>query len=192
MYWVETTGGWFANEGIDQGYDISVFVIGPRIGTSNFPGDYTGWNGFCYSNCLQPDWALRQTGFPGDYDGGNWMYEGQHLDVSDGRDYVEGSGAGPGSSGGPWVSNAGLYPAAYYDSSADKGQYPYGNIVFATTSWGYNCSNNTSCNEKIQGGSSLSGPRNTNDGRGTGFKGMYNDACNFSRSVFGTSVCGLL
>jgi hypothetical protein len=116
------------------------------------------------------------------------MYEGQHLDVSDGRDYVEGSGAGPGSSGGPWVANAGKNPAVYFDSSSDKGQAPWPNVVFATTSW---CSG-TSCSDKIQGGSSLSGPTNNNDGRGTGFKGMYNDACSYARSLFGSSVCGLL
>jgi hypothetical protein len=192
VYWVETTSGWYNNEGIDQGYDISVFVTGPRIGTNNYLGDYTGWNSFCYLYCLQPDWALRQTGFPFDYDGGNWMYEGQHLDVSDGRDYVEGSGAGPGSSGGPWVANAGLYPAYLFDSSADKGQWPNGNVTFATTSWGYNCGNNASCSYKIQGGSSLSGVNNSNDGRGTGFKGMYNDACTESKALFGAALCNLL
>jgi len=190
LYWVETTSGWYNNEGIDQGYDISVFVTGGRVGTSNLPGDYTGWNGVCYLNCLQPAWALRQTGFPYNYDGGNYMYEGQHLDVSDGRDYVEGSGAGPGSSGGPWVANAGIYPAYLWDLSSDKGQWPWGNYVFATTSWGYNCSGNTSCSQKVQGGSSLSGPTNNNDGRGTGFRGMYNDACAAARYYFGTNFAG--
>ena len=178
IYWIETTGGWYANEAIDQGYDISAYVMGPRVGTNNFLGDYVGWNNFCYIYCLQPAWQLTQEGYPYDYDGGNWMYQGMHLAVSDGHDYVVGSGAGPGSSGGPWVSNAGLYPAYYFDSSADKGQWPYGNVTFATTSWGYNCGNNTSCSYKIQGGSSLSGPTNNNDGANTGFKGLYNAACN--------------
>ena len=189
LWFIGTTAGWANNEAIDQGYDISVFVTGPLVNNSNFPGDYTGWNSFCYLNCLQPDWMLRQTGFPFDYAGGNWMFEGQHLAVSDTRDYVVGSGAGPGSSGGPWVANAGLYPAYLYDSSSDKGQWPYGNAVFATTSWGYSAANNTSYSYKIQGGSSLSGVNNSNDGSGTGFKGMYNFACNKSRSLFGTSLC---
>jgi hypothetical protein len=193
VYWVETTGGWFNNEGLDQGYDISVLVISKRVGTNNYMGDYTGWNGFCYIYCLQPYWHLRQTGFPSNYDGGNWMYEGHHINVSDSRDYVEGSGAGPGSSGGPWVANAGLYAAAVYDSSTDKGQWPYANVTFATTSWGYSCGSAGVCSYKIQGGSSLSGPGNSNDGAGTGFKGLYNPACNAARSIFGdSSVCGLL
>jgi hypothetical protein len=192
VYWVETTNGWYNSEGIDQGYDISVFVVGQRVGTSNFPGDYVGWNAFCYGGCLQADWMLRQTGFPYGYDYGNWMYEGQHLAVSDGRDFVVGSGASNGSSGGPWVSNAGLYPASSFDLSPYPGQFPYGNVTFATTSWGYSNSDQTSYSYKIQGGSSLSGPTNNNDSRNTGFKGMYNDACTESRALFGNSLCNLL
>ena len=56
--WAVTTGGWYANGGLDQGYDVSMMVLLNRIGTSTEMGQSTGWLGFCYSNCLQSDWAL--------------------------------------------------------------------------------------------------------------------------------------
>ena len=103
------------------------------------------------------------------------MYEGQHLEVSDSHDYVFGSGAQGGSSGGPHISN----PGSITDSASNLGQYTLRNIIFAVTSWGY-----TDQTIKIQGASSLSGP-----GNGNNFHNMFNMACNESISLHGSGSC---
>ena len=95
------------------------------------------------------------------------------------RDFMGGSGAGNGASGGPWISNIGYLQ----DVAADQGQYPWRNIIFATTSWGYTV-NNIPTSYKMPGASSLSGPNNSNN-----FTGMFNAACNFAQSLYGSSSC---
>jgi hypothetical protein len=173
-----TTNGWYNNAQIDAGYDIGIVVLSNRNGTSNEMGSYTGFFGFCYSACLLQDFYLTQIGYPHNYANGDWQYIGQHLEVSDGMDFVFGSGALGGSSGGPHIANLGTL----YDSSTAPGEFPNRNVVFATTSWGF-----TDETLKVQGGSSLSGPSDSNN-----FKGMYNVACTYSRSVHGTGSCALL
>lgn len=100
-----------------------------------------------------------------------------HLYVSDGRDYVYGSGMRGGSSGGPHIANMG----SLSDSAANQGQWPYRNVVFAATSWGY-----ISDAPKIQGASPLSGPNNSYL-----FKNLFNPACNSARAIHGTGSCGM-
>lgn len=175
---LHTTSGWF-NEGfIDEGYDVGLVVLGKRNGY-NFPmGDYLGYYNFCYSNCLQDYWYLTQLGYPGNYYDGRYMTRGQHLETSDGWDFIYGSGMQGGSSGGPHISNHFFLS----DSTSDLGQYTTRNVVFAVTSWGY-----VSDSIKIQGASSLSGPNNSNN-----FPAMFNAACATSRSLHSSENCGTL
>lgn len=175
---VYTTSGWYNNGQLDKGYDVGLAVCNKRKGTSKEMGQYTGYFGFCYSNCLQKYWFMTQIGYPGNYYSGTYMTVSQHLEKSDGYDYRYGTGMEGGSSGGPHVSNIGRIS----DSSSNKGYYTSRNIIFDVTSWGY-----TSHNPKIQGASPLSGRNNANN-----FKGMYNTACTYARRVHGTSSCGLL
>ena len=83
-----------------------------------------------------------------------------------------------GSSGGPHVANIG----ALVDTSSSQGQWPYRNIVFGVTSWGYNDQT-----LKIQGASPLTGPSNSNN-----FTGMYNLACTRAKALHGAASCSLL
>lgn len=175
---VITTAGWYSGGGLDQGYDVGLVVLNKRTGTTSEIGTKTGVLSFCYLNCLQTYWYLTQHGYPGNYYSGTVLTQGQHLEASDTRDFVLGSGMQGGSSGGPHIANLG----SISDGSSDKGQWTPRNVVFAVTSWGY-------VNEsfKIQGAPSLSGPNNSNN-----FRGLYNTMCNFSRSRHGTASCGLL
>lgn len=173
-----TTGGWFGTGNLDAGYDVALVVLNKRNGTSKEIGSDTGTYSFCYLNCLQPYWHFTQLGYPGNYYGGDKMTSSQHLSRSDGRDYMYGSGMQGGSSGGPHVSNIGEIS----DSSGNKGQWAYRNVLFAVTSWGY-----VDQSLKIQGASTLSGPNNSNN-----FKQLYNSACNVSRSLHGSGSCSLL
>lgn len=170
-----TTDGWFGSGQLDEGYDVGLIVLGKRIGTNQEIGTATGWYGFCYSGCLQPYWYLTQLGFPGNYYGGQRMTEGQHLERSDTRDFVYGSGMQGGSSGGGHLANHG----ALQGSPGSTGLWPQRNFVFAVTSWGY-----LDTTLKIQGASSLSGPGNSN-----GFRGMFNAACNRARQLHGNGTC---
>ncbi len=175
-FWTWTS--WYQTGALDQGYDVGIVVLNTRDNNANPTfemGAFTGWYGVCLSNCLQPYWSLTQLGYPGNYYGGNFMTKGEHLYVSDGRDYVYGSGMRGGSSGGPHIANMG----ALSDSAADQGQWPFRNIVFAATSWGYN-----SESPKIQGASALSGPNNSYL-----FKNLFNPACGSARAVHGTGSC---
>jgi V8-like Glu-specific endopeptidase len=173
-----TWSAWYSSGAIDQGYDVGLVVLNNRDGKTREIGSYTGWLGFCISNCLQSYWFLSQLGYPGNYYGGNNMTEGQHLYASDGRDYLWGSGMRGGSSGGPHIANIGELS----DSAADQGQWPYRNIVFAPTSWGY-----ISEAPKLQGASTLTGPGNT-----FSFKNLFNPACSQSQTLHGTASCSLL
>lgn len=173
--WVNTTGGWYYTGSLDAGYDVGIAVCGKRAGTTTEMGAYTGWFGFCVSNCLQSYWFLSQYGYPGNYYSGHWMTASQHLEHSDGYDYRYGTGMRGGSSGGPHVANVGYLN----DSATNKGSWPYRNVIFAVTSWGY-----ISEAPKIQGASTLSGRANGNN-----FKYLYNTACYRSRLVHGTSSC---
>jgi V8-like Glu-specific endopeptidase len=181
---VYTTNGWFNTGALDAGYDVGIVVLQKKQGTSVEIGTETGWLGFCYLNCLQSNWYLTQRGYPGNYFGGNWVYEGQHHEVSDGADYVMGSGAQGGSSGGPHIANLDTLdaPPANWDGTPPQGQYPNRNIIFAVTSWGY-----IDTTIKIQGASSLSGPSNSNN-----FQSMFNDACTFAKGLHGASTCSTL
>ncbi|MFO1134707.1 MAG: hypothetical protein U1E30_05960 [Rhodoblastus sp.] len=176
--WATVTGGWYASGGLDQGYDISVMVVNKPTGQSQEFGTSTGYMGFCYNNCLQPNWFLTARGFPNNYFGGNWVAESQHHVQSDGHDFLFGTGMEGGSSGGPFIANIGTI----VDNSTNLGQYTNRNVIFATRSWGYN---DTSI--KIGGASSLSGPSNTNN-----FKTMFNNACTQARSIHGTNSCAFL
>lgn len=177
-YWTWTA--WYQTGALDQGYDVGLVVLNNRV-NANKPGEigtYTGWLGFCTGGCLQTYWFLSQLGYPGNYYGGNNMTEGQHLYVSDSRDYVYGSGMQGGSSGGPHIANIGDLS----DSSSNLGQWPYRNITFAPTSWGY-----TDPQYKIQGSSALTGPNNTFDF----IHNLFNPACSNARSLHGTGSCSL-
>lgn len=173
-----TTTGWYNTGSIQQGYDVALVVLNKRTGTGIEMGNYTGWLSFCYLNCLQPYWQLTQLGYPGNYYSGQYMTMGQHIEYNDSKDYRSGSGMQGGSSGGPHISNIGDLS----DSTANKGGYPWRNVAFAATSWGY-----VSDIYKIQGYSSTSGPANSNN-----FKLMYNTACTRSRTLHGTGSCNLL
>ncbi len=172
---VVTTVGWWGQGAIDQGYDVALVILNKRSGTTTEIGDLTGWYGFCAGGCLQSYWNNSQIGYPGNYYDGQLMTYGEHLEVSDTRDYLYGSGMQGGSSGGPHVTNIG----ELLDSTADLGQWPYRNIVFAVTSWGF-----TSDIYKIQGASSLTGPGEINN-----FPAMYNLACAFAQGVHGAATC---
>lgn len=172
---VVTTSGWYSQGALDQGYDVGLVVLNKRTGTTTQIGDYTGWFGACFHYCLQNFWHTSQLGFPANYYAGQMLTESEHLAHSDGRDYVVGSGMQGGSSGGPHVTNLG----ALSDSSLDQGQWPTRNIIFAVTSWGY-----VSDIFKIQGASSLSGPKETNH-----FPAMFNYACAAARALHGQDSC---
>ncbi len=179
IYWVNTTSGWYNSGNLDAGYDVGVFTLRKRTGTSTELGAYTGYVGFCVSNCLQKYWYLTQLGYPGNYYSGTYMTQGEHLEVSDTRDYLYGSGMQGGSSGGGHFANLGDL-ASY--TSGSLGYWPYRNVIFATTSWGY-----TDASIKIQGASTLSGPNNSNN-----FKGLYNGACTQARALHGVASCSPL
>jgi V8-like Glu-specific endopeptidase len=189
-----TTNGWYnngsQNSTLGKGWDVGIITLGKRrladgTSTTTELGAVAGWNNFCYQNCLQDYWGLSQYGYPGNYYFAQRMTESQHLASIGSRwasfasgDYVAGSGMEGGSSGGPSVSN----PGSISDSAANQGAYPFRNIIFAVTSWGY-----PNASLKVQGYSSLSGPSNVNN-----FKGMYNTMCNIARQQHGTGSCGLL
>lgn len=177
---VFTTAGWYATGALDQGFDVALVVLRKAVvqRVQFEVGARTGHYGFCYLNCLQNYWSLTQLGYPVNYYGGRLMTQGNHLYNSDGRDYVFGSGMTGGSSGGPHIANIG----AIADSSPNAGGYPYRNIVFAVTSWGY-----VDPTIKIQGASATSGPNNAND-----FRTLYNLACTEARTLHGASSCSLL
>lgn len=175
-YWTWTA--WASSGALDQGNDTGIVVLNTRDGDPRKTwemGRFTGSYGVCLKNCLQPYWSLTQLGYPSNYYDGNYMTKGEHLYVSDSRDYVWGSGMRGGSSGGPQVANLG----SLIDSAANLGQWSYRNIVFATTSWGYDDSQ-----YKIQGGSPLSGPGNT-----LNFGDLYNAACTDSKYLHGDKSC---
>lgn len=173
--WVITTGGWFSQGALDQGYDVGLVVLNNRTGTTTEIGDFTGWFGACFHYCLQNFWHTSQLGFPANYYAGEMLTQSEHLAHSDGRDFVLGSGMQGGSSGGPHVTNLG----ALSDSSLDQGRWPTRNIIFGVTSWGY-----VSDALKIQGASSLSGPNETNN-----FPTMFNYACATARALHGQASC---
>jgi V8-like Glu-specific endopeptidase len=176
--YLTTTSGWYNTGALDQGYDVAVFTLAKRSGTAVEIGEYTGYYSFCSTHCLQNYWYNTQLGYAGNYYGGQYMTRGEHLEASDGRDFVFGSGMEGGSSGGGHIANLG-----YLDASAGSaGQWPYRNVVFAVTSWGF-----TDRTLKLQGASSLSGPNNAND-----FRAMYNQACTVARQLHGTGSCSLL
>jgi V8-like Glu-specific endopeptidase len=174
--WATTTSGWYNVGNITQGYDIALLVLRDREGFSLPPGNYVGWLGACFSFCLQPYWYLTQLGYPGNYYGGLYMMQGEHLETNrNNTDYYHGSGMQGGSSGGPHVANLGFLS----DSTANKGQWPYRDILFAATSWGY-----VSDVYKIQGASTTSGPGNSNN-----FPAMWTNACNVARGLHGNGTC---
>lgn len=179
---VYTTSGWY-NEGfLDEGYDIGIVVLNKRNDLPNWYapqeiGTSVGWYSFCSSNCLQQYWHLSQIGYPANYYSGDYQTQGEHLEASDTRDFVYGSGMRGGSSGGPHIANLG----SMNDSSLDNGQWPHRNVVFAVTSWGY-----VGEDYKLQGASPLSGPTNKNN-----FKKIWNTACTRARALHGTATCYL-
>jgi hypothetical protein len=173
--WAITTWGWYSQGRLDQGYDVGLVVLNKRVGTTTEIGNYTGWYGACFYYCLQRVWYNSQVGYPQNYYDGLALTQSEHLEISDGRDYIYGSGMQGGSSGGPHVANFG----ELVDSTANKGQWPNRNIVFAVTSWGF-----TSDIYKLQGASSLSGPGEFNS-----FPTMYRYACNVARRLHGAGSC---
>lgn len=179
VYWVNTTSGWYNSGDLDSGYDVGIFVLRNRTATTTELGTYTGYAGFCVTDCLQNYWFLSQLGYPGNYYDGAYMTQGEHLVISDTRDYLYGSGMQGGSSGGGHFANLGQLVTA---TAASQGSAPARNIIYAVTSWGF-----TDDAIKVQGASSLSGPNNSNN-----FKALFNDACTLSRSRHGPASCTLL
>ena len=182
-YAVIATAGWknalTESAALDKGYDVALVALRKRTSTTVEIGTATGWMGWCFQNCLQPFWQLTQLGYPANYDGGNRMQHGEHIEISDTRDYLMGSGMRGGSSGGPHVNGLGTL----VDSATDKGQFAgLRNTIFAVTSWGFISEAN-----KRQGASSLSGPGNTN-----GLKVMWNFVCANARALHGTATCALI
>jgi V8-like Glu-specific endopeptidase len=90
--YLTTTSGWYNTGALDQGYDVAVFTLAKRSGTEVEMGDYTGFYSFCWTDCLQSYWYNTQLGYPGNYYGGLYMTRGDHLEQSDSRDFVFGSG----------------------------------------------------------------------------------------------------
>lgn len=176
---VYTTSGWFNVGALDRGYDVGIVVLNKRTGTSTEIGALTGTLGFCASNCLQRYWYLTQLGYPGNYYSGAYLTESQHLEASNSRDFFYGTGMEGGSSGGAHIANLGDLASF---SSGSPGQWPFRNIVFAVTSWGY-----LDRTLKLGGASSLSGPGNANN-----FPSIYNAACTKARTLHGTGSCTLL
>jgi V8-like Glu-specific endopeptidase len=179
VHTVHTTNGWLETGAFDAGYDIGIFTLAKRTGTSKEIGTYTGYSGFCVKDCLHTYWYLTQLGYPGNYYNGTAMTQGEHLGVSDTRDYVYGSGMEGGSSGGGLFANLGELANV---SPGSLGRSPSRNIVFATTSWGW-----TDRTLKVQGASSLSGPGNSNK-----FKELFNKACTQARALHGAASCSIL
>ncbi len=173
-----TTSGWYNTGALDAGYDVGLVVLNKRSGTTKEIGTYTGTMAFCYSNCLQSYWSIAQLGYPWNYNSGNYLNESDHLNVSDSRDYIYGTGMQGGSSGGPSVANLG----ALTDAASYKGAWAYRNVVFGVTSWGY-----VDQTIMIGGSSTLSGPANSNN-----FQAMYNGACTTARGRHGAGSCSLL
>jgi V8-like Glu-specific endopeptidase len=177
---VYTTSGWYNSGQLDQGYDVGLAVLNKRGDqpiwfTPQELGATVGWYGFCFADCLQRYWYLSQLGYPANYYTGYYQTQGEHLEASDTRDYVYGSGMQGGSSGGPHIANLGDLS----DTTANKGEWTLRNIVFAVTSWGY-----LNDKIKIQGAPSLSGP-----GNGNNFVGLFNAACTKARALHGTASC---
>jgi V8-like Glu-specific endopeptidase len=177
-YWWNTTDAWYNTGAIGGGYDVAVVTLNDRVGYPQPPGYYVGWNSPCYSGCLV-NWELVQLGYPGNYNNGAYMQEGNHLDlVASGGDFYYGSGMRAGASGGPHIANHGYLA----DSAPDKGLWPYRNVVFAVTSWGY-----TDSKYKVGYASSLPGRNNSNN-----FPGMWNVVCGKARLLHGTATCNFL
>ena len=105
--WAITTWGWYSQGRLDQGYDVGLVVLNKRVGTTTEIGNYTGWYGACFYYCLQRVWYNSQVGYPQNYYDGLALTQSEHLEISDGRDYIYGSGMQGGSSGGPHVANFG-------------------------------------------------------------------------------------
>lgn len=170
-----TTSGWYDKGEIDRGYDVALVVLNKRSGTPREIGADTGWFGFCHTNCLQPYGHLSQLGYPVNYYDGSQMTQSEHLERSNTRDLLLGTGMRGGSSGGPHVANLG----EIRDSALDRGRFPDRNWVFGVTSWGY-----IGEGSKLQGASSLSGPANGNK-----FKELFNSACAQARALHGFRSC---
>ena len=168
------------DDALDKGWDVAVVTLKKRSAPMSAVemGTVTGFLGFCHTDCLQPFWQLSQLGYPSNYDGGNRMQYGEHIEQSDKRDFIYGSGMEGGSSGGPHISNIGTLA----DTSSNKGQFVGRNRIYAVTSWGYD-----DPSLKIQGASPLSGPNNVNN-----FKSLFNAACTFARAAHGNASCTLL
>ncbi len=105
------------------------------------------------------------------------MTQSEHLERSNTRDLLLGTGMRGGSSGGPHVANLG----DIVDDTFDRGRFAARNWVFAVTSWGY-----VSEGPKLQGASTLSGPGNANN-----FKNLFNAACARARALHGVRSCHL-
>jgi glutamyl endopeptidase len=176
---VYTTAGWFSVGALDRGYDVGVVVLAKPAGSTTEIGATTGFLSFCPSNCLQRYWYLTQLGYPGNYYGGAFLTESEHVTASNSRDYMYGTGMEGGSSGGAHIANMGELSVF---SAGSPGAWPFRNVVFAVTSWGY-----TDRTLKLGGASSLSGPGNANN-----FPGMFNAACTQARTLHGTGSCSLI
>lgn len=173
-----TTAGWYDRGELDQGYDVGLVVLAKRTGTKREIGADTGHFGFCHTDGLQPYWAPTRLGYPSNYHQGAQMTQGEHLERSNGRDFLHGSGMRRGSSGGPHIVNSGEIS----DPATSRGLFTARNGIFAVTSWGY-----VGESFKAQGASSLSGPRNANS-----FQKMFNPACTRARTLHGPGSCALL
>lgn len=128
-----TTAGWHDRGELDQGYDVGLVVLAKRTGIKREIGADTGHFGFCHTDGLQPNWAPTRLGYPSNYHQGAQMTQGEHLERSNGRDFLHGSGMRGGSSGGPHIVNSGEIS----DPATSRGLFTARNGIFAVTSWGY-------------------------------------------------------
>jgi V8-like Glu-specific endopeptidase len=178
--WYTATSGWYQDGRLSEGDDVALVVLEKsRVGSSRTEiGNRTGFFGFCYVDCLQSYMSLTQLGYPSNYGRGEVMSESNHISTLDGPEFISGSGMEEGSSGGPFIANFGRL----VDRSADPGQEPKRNVIFAVMSWGYD-----DASLKMVGASSLSGPSNSN-----GFRDLFNSACAKSRALHGSGSCRFL
>ena len=172
---LSVTDNWYSIGPSMGGYDVAIVGLSKQLESNVEIGTLTGFYRFCRRNCLKTYWFSTQPAYPLNYYAGQQMTEGQHLMVSNGYDYIMGSGMRSGVSGSPHVTNIGHLQ----DSEATSGISPGRNVIFAVTSF-----LSLDPAEKTIGAASLSGPNND-----SGIIEMYNAMCADVRTLHGADLC---